>query len=396
MNMKKDNLGSKCLKGLAYCIQIIVCFVIGITGSIFLILDLGENDGFGMIPILFALLLIGNYLTIFIQILVHEGGHFIFGLISGYEFVSFRIFNMILISVSGKYKIKKLSIADTAGQCLMMPPKSDGYHYPYILYNLGGSIANVIISGISLLLLIVLPHIKFISFILLYLFFIGMVIGLMNGIPMNLRGNTNDGRNVVSLGKNKDARRAFWSQLYINGLNARGIRLRDMPNHLFEFSQDMDLNNHMICTWGVLRCMYLSDQNLIDETEKLINFLINRAPGILEAHKNVLLCGLLFHEIMGLGRLEEITTMFTLDLQKYVKASSASISTNRFLYAYELLVKKNEAKAKKHLQTFKKLIKTYPYPQVIEDELELIEKINEKKNEIEQLKSCTGEAQIEY
>lgn len=38
-------------------------------------------------------LLIGMYVAIFIQLIIHEAGHLVFGLVSGYKFSSFRIFS---------------------------------------------------------------------------------------------------------------------------------------------------------------------------------------------------------------------------------------------------------------------------------------------------------------
>ncbi|MFI3201896.1 MAG: hypothetical protein R3Y54_10315 [Eubacteriales bacterium] len=58
----------------------------------------------------------------YIQIIIHEAGHLIFGFISGYRFISFRIGNFMWMQENGKLRVKRLKIVGTGGQCLMAPP----------------------------------------------------------------------------------------------------------------------------------------------------------------------------------------------------------------------------------------------------------------------------------
>ena len=66
------------------------------------------REGFvDLLPALF-LLLVGVYLATFLQILFHEGGHLVFGLLSGYRFSSFRIGSLMWIEQDGKMKFRRL------------------------------------------------------------------------------------------------------------------------------------------------------------------------------------------------------------------------------------------------------------------------------------------------
>ena len=58
------------------------------------------------------------FLAGFLQIIIHEGGHLIMGLIYKFKFVSFRVFQLTLIKYQGKYKLKNFHIQGTGGQCL--------------------------------------------------------------------------------------------------------------------------------------------------------------------------------------------------------------------------------------------------------------------------------------
>ena len=60
-----------------------------------------------------------------LQLILHEAGHYLFGRLTGYTFVSFRIDNYTWIKENGKLVLKRFKIPGTGGQCLMMPPKED-------------------------------------------------------------------------------------------------------------------------------------------------------------------------------------------------------------------------------------------------------------------------------
>jgi hypothetical protein len=337
---------------------------------------MGKGVESGFLP--FILIIILMYLAIFLQIIVHEGGHLIFGKLSGYKFVSFRIGSIMLVFNEGKYKLKRFSLKGTGGQCLMMPPDSDGDDFPYVLYNFGGAIANIVFSLLCLMLYKLMPQVNYFSIFLTICIIIGIAFALMNGIPMYLGGMSNDGRNALFLGKDKEAKRAFWLQLYINGLNANGTRLADINEEFFQLPEKADLNNPLICAIGVYKFSYLHDKRLFDEAKEMGEFMLENAPGTLEIHRNELRCELLFYEIMGLCRKEEIDRLYTKQLRNYIKATSLYVSRKRLMYAYALLVEEDASKAKKELENFERTARTYPYEVEVQGERELIALIDEK------------------
>ena len=56
-------------------------------------LDTRNPDGSSLKEIIpeFLLLMVVLYLALFLQTIIHEGGHLVFGLLTGYRFSSFRI-----------------------------------------------------------------------------------------------------------------------------------------------------------------------------------------------------------------------------------------------------------------------------------------------------------------
>ena len=94
----------------------------------------------------FAVMVIILLLTFFLQIFLHEFGHLLFGLLSGYHFLSFRFFDIMLVKQNQKLVFRKLHIDSTAGQCLMIPPEPKNGEIPATLYNMGGVIMNLVSS----------------------------------------------------------------------------------------------------------------------------------------------------------------------------------------------------------------------------------------------------------
>lgn len=88
--------------------------------------------------------------SLLIIIPVHEFGHLICGLLSGYKFVSFRIFNLTFVNIDGKIRVKHYSVAGTGGQCLLSPPDFPLDKIPTTLYNFGGVLANIILGLVML------------------------------------------------------------------------------------------------------------------------------------------------------------------------------------------------------------------------------------------------------
>jgi hypothetical protein len=376
---KESKLKSKIGK----ILLIILLLAVGIVGGFFggesigrHIVESGNEKSLIPIIVLFLLLL---YLAAFIQIIVHETGHLIFGKLSGYQFVSFRIGSFMFVSDQGKFKVKRFRLKGTGGQCLLMPPKPDNdYRYPFTMYNLGGVLANLTISLLCILISILLPMNYYVNMFFMIMFILGIFFTLMNGIPMRIGGIANDGFNLQSIKNEGEARRAFWLILMTNALISEGNRLRDMPSEWFEFDKSINLNNTMLCSIGVLRCSYLEDLKLFDQARELCEFLVTHSDGILTMQKNELRCELMFYEIIGLCREEEVEKIYSNDLKKYIKITSSYISRRRLLYAYELLVKNDPLKAGKQLEAFEKISKTFPYKSEIESERERLSLIKEK------------------
>ena len=147
-------------------------------------------------------LFIAGVISFILQVIVHEAGHLVFGLLSGYKFISFRVFDFKIIKdENGKLKIRFERLAGTGGQCLMRAPEYVVGKFKYKLYLLGGVIFNVLFSVIFW---IVLP-----SYYTLLFALIGFALAFLNLIPMGF----NDGMTFYHASKDETTRFVLYLQL---------------------------------------------------------------------------------------------------------------------------------------------------------------------------------------
>ena len=303
----------------------------------------------------------------------------IFGLASGYQFSSFRIGSLILLKEEGKLKLRKFSIAGTAGQCLMSPPDLVDGKMPVVLYNLGGCIFNLIMSALFSISAYIRRDepIEFMVYVAIVV--IGVAFALINGIPMQVGPITNDGHNALSLGKNPKAMQAFWLQLKVNNEQAKGKRLKEMPEIWFPIPAEEDLKNGIIVALGVFRASWLMDQLRLEEAAAYIEELLNNETGIIGLHRSLLINERIYCELVVKGNTSEAIYLHNKEHEKFVKSMKTTPSVIRSEYAFALLAEKDEKKAEEFLVLFEKVAKTYPYPREIEGERELIALINENE-----------------
>lgn len=329
--------------------------------------------------LVYIVLILSIYPALFFHLIVHEAGHLIFGLLTGYKFSSFRIASFMWLKENGKLKLKRLSLAGTGGQCLMIPPSMKNGKIPVVLYNLGGSLVNVFFSVLFLLLYILCKDIPFLSSILVVFSIMGFGIAIMNGIPMRMGAVDNDGYNAFALLKNKSAIKAFWVQLKVGEQLSKGVRIKEMPQEWFEIPSDEEMKNSMVASRGVFACNRLMDMEKFEEADKLMEHLLEIDSGIIGLYRNLLVCDRIFVELIRENRRDIIENMLTKEQKNFMKSMKNYPSVLRTEYSLALLFEKNNEKAEKIKNEFKKVEKTYPYPCEIESERELM-KIAEEKN----------------
>lgn len=320
-----------------------------------------------------SLLLIGMYITFFTQIIIHEAGHLVFGLLSGYRYSSFRIGSFIWIKDGKKINFKRLSIAGTGGQCLMSPPDMVDGKIPFVIYNLGGIFMNIVTAFIFLVLYVLCDDMSYLSVFFIMEIIVGFAFALLNGIPIRLGTVDNDGCNTLSLRKSNDAVQSFWVQMKMNEQISKGTRLKDMPKEWFHIPNENGMKNSMIASTAVFAANRLMDLHEFDEAKELMNKLFEMDSAISDLHHSLLVCDRVFCELISENCMEYMDKMLDKKQKAIMKQMKKFPSVIRTEYAYALLIENDVKKSEQFKEQFEKCAATYPYPCDIESERELIQ-----------------------
>lgn len=310
--------------------------------------------------------LIPSLLALGINIALHEAGHLIFGLLSGYSFISYRLGSFMIMRSNGRFRFARLSVAGTGGQCLMLPPERTDGKVPCVLYNLGGVIVNVIFGAIMLILAVGSDWNPFSAMLSIFAF----AMALANGIPLNAGFIANDGMNALMLRKNPAALEAICLQLRVAAAQADGKRLRELPDEWFEMPEDdsIDSNTH-VASKAVLIENRLLDEGRLDEALALAQRLC-RSGGVLDLYKQLLKFDII--SILYLkGRSDEALQILdekpVMKAMKLLKVFPPCLRT-RYIAA-KLGGRGSDVSARLE---FDRICKKYPYKGDIESERELM------------------------
>lgn len=374
MKKEKQSRNKKMLKTI---VPALIGAVVGGLIGFFWVKYLDEN---GISDMEFVLTIVGSVIAIYLQLILHEAGHLIFGLLSGYQFVSFRVGSFTIYKKGGKLHIGNYKLAGTGGQCLMAPPDLIDGKLPYVLFNFGGVIMNILVSVVAFVVVLVFEMDPVLKSILVVFVAMGIFAAATNGIPLHISGIDNDGYNAMSLGKNPAALRAFWLQLKVNEMLTEGTRLKDMPEEWFEKPSDEGMQNNMIAAIEAMRCNRLLDMQCLDEVNQAISDVIQSKNKMVEIQKILLQIDQIFCEILGENKEEVIDKYQEKELQSFMKAMKNFPSVIRTQYAYALFVKEDVKEIALFKKKFEKIMRKHPYEGEIESEWELIRLCEVKKN----------------
>lgn len=326
------------------------------------------------------LLLAGMWVAVFLHILLHEGGHLIFGLLTGYRFSSFRVGSLMLIRTGGKLRLKWYSLVGTGGQCLMEPPEMVDGKLPVVLFNLGGVILDLAGCLLWLGLYLALRG-KPVEMLFLVALILGLLQAITNGLPLQLPMLNNDGRNALSLSKNPQAQWAFWVQLKVAALQTQGIGLKDMPAEWFALPENADLKNPMTVVIEALRTGRLMEEKRFAEAEAAIEKLLTGNTGLSGINRNLLLCDRMYLQWLRDPTLHPEDVFCQPAFQKFLKQMKNSPTALRVWYTHTLLRQRNPKEAEKYRIKLDKISKTYPYAGDVQLERQLMDIARQRSEE---------------
>ena len=333
----------------------------------------GKAAGPGPFLLNLGLFLLSFVAAMLIQIVLHEGGHLVFGLLTGYRFQSFRVGSWMLLRTPDGLRWQKFSLAGTGGQCLMDPPDAEDGAYPWFFYHMGGVLMNLISALFFWWLRLVLPEIPLLTPLLTSLSWVGVGFAVLNGVPLHAGPIDNDGFNAWILWKKPRVRRDFWVQMEVQRRIALGQRLRDMPDPLFEMPDPGDMDNSLTTAVAVLAASRLSDQGRLDEACDAVRYLLEGDFQLAGIHRSLLRCELICREVTHGNRPEVLVRLLDQNQRNFMKAMGDFPTVLRTEFLLALLHDGDPAAADAVRQRFERAARSYPYPQDIESERELMD-----------------------
>ena len=327
---------------------------------------------------------------IFGHSILHEAGHLVFGLLSGYRFSFFRIFSFMLMREDGRFILRRYAIPGTAGQCMMAPPPFRDGKMPVVLYNMGGCIINLLTSLMCFLLAGLAPRAGALEWSLWIWGVISLYAGLSNAIPQRLKVGANDGSNTCSLLQDTEARWAFWLTLEINHRILQGQSLTGMPAEWFAMPEQEQMKNAMIANRAVSYVGRLLEEGRTEEADILMAELIVGDNAIFLANKGLMQMNRLWLELMGQNRPEVVAQLRTNELKKTMKLLRKFPEVIRMEYALAVLVDHDPKKAKKCLDRFARVARKYAYRLTVEQERKAIQMVVDKNLSLHERKNMIG------
>ncbi len=356
-------------------ISVAIGIVIGVWMVSYMLGVYGEMNK-EVILILYSSLAM-SLLSIYLNILFHEAGHLIFGLLTGYSFLSFRIYSLTIIREQGKLRFKRFSVPGTAGQCLMAPPDVPIEELPYCLFNYGGVIINLAVSLLVILPMFLFPQLSLHGKFLLGGFAAGgILLGLSNGLPLVVFGMANDGYNVKAIKQDPAARNSFRLQLELVRRESAGERLKDMPEELFTLPEGAVLTNVMNAYLIYMAYNRNLDRMDLTSAKDSLSLLDSVLPKLPVSYRNITNLGFLFLSILNGDSKEETEQYSTKQSKLLIKSARNEINIRRIAYAYYRLYCKNEKAAEDCRRSILKLAGRYPIQAEAEMNLMLMEYID--------------------
>lgn len=308
----------------------------------------------------------------FIHVIIHETGHLIGGLLSGYRFISFRIFSFTFVKYKDRYKLKIDKIKGTGGQCIMLPPDNIEFSQcPYYLYNIGGILFDMLITIFVLIIALTLCNHPIISDLLLTYVVLGVHLSIINYIPLPKQISSNDGNNIRAIRHNKSLRQSFLQQLIIYHALLDGKDFHEFTKSELEIPKETDISeslNSFFLSVQYMQCLktknFKGAYELLPLLEHEYECMSKRMRLMIDVERLFLL---LIHgaDIRG------VKTHYK-NIKKEMNKNK-SLPVLRTLYAYERMIHKDDKKA---IQLRKRtLIMTHfiPIPQEVQLNIELMD-----------------------
>ena len=361
--MNKENKRSRILMTV---LILLTCLPSGL-----LIGFIGDSSGVDIFPI-YLLFLASMGVALILQTALHEAGHMVFGLLTGFRFLSYRVLSLLVIKEEGRLKLKRFSLPGTLGQCLMGSP-ADRKKRPFFLYNAGGVLFNLIFAIINYLIVFLArsPYLRIFA-AANGMYDLIMLFG--NGIPFDGNGIANDGKNIQEMKHHPASIDTFYNMLDLNEMMTMGGRMKDVPDTMIDL-EETTLHGGAIGAGNLLwKENKLMDEHRFKEAEELLKKIFEQDYPLLDYHQKMLQLDQKYLDCLN-GRFEDITDKKML---QFLEGSRKSVLSIIRYFLVRALYLKDEAEIRRNREALQALQKGYPFQGELQSEMELIGIAEEK------------------
>lgn len=299
-------------------------------------------------------------LSAFLQIVIHETGHMVGGLLTGWKLLYIQLYKYLFAKENGRYHWKR--VRNSAFQCMMYP--EHGNDNP-ILYTVMGCYMNLTAAVISLVAMLILYDIKC-FLVLIWLTLFGIIQFIINFIPSNKR-LCNDGSCCRILQSDITSRRSHNLQLLVARKLQEGHSYKMVTPELICLNSNY-AGNDITAYHAALEYYYHIDRSEYESARKALSK-IDRNADISPKVMNIILLEEVYLELwMCMLDKENISlniSKYEPDMMKYIErhADRRDINALRIKAmwnAYDCFLRNEYRNAQLKIEEAEKEIKNIP------------------------------------
>lgn len=218
--------------------------------------------------------------SLLLHVFLHEIGHILAGLASGYEFIMFRFFNHLWIYTQQGLSKRKEYTPGILGQALMVPPPPNKRNErPVLLYHSGGLLMN----GLTALLFIWLG-LRMNNPLVRYTFYLSAIIALFLLVTNAIPTKGTDGYNIHRHLTRESPRDDTITMLYLYRDMVKGVPFQQLQKNIpVDDLEDFSVP-HTSTFYSLKASAYLEVYDF-DKAHAIHKLLWDKIDVIVQAHK---------------------------------------------------------------------------------------------------------------
>ena len=317
------------------------------------------------------------YLSLASAVIVHEFGHLIFGLLTGYTFAAIGFGHHLFLRRDGRMRRFVYKLPGALGFCAMEVPDMKDGGFPFALYLSGGTFGNAFFALVCIFAFAfgIGNGVLFFPHAFLFPAFVNAYLAIVSILPIKTKFLNTDGKQLFDLLKHKNIRKSFWACEKISAAQYRGVKFEDIPSEWF--NETDDTQSVYAASIRAVRFLARTETDEPKEVCALIEKELSENHALSGRSKALLICMRIYYESIGerdAGTLKKLITQTQIDFMKRMKNVPSVIQTE---YAYALLVEKDVREASRIKARLEKISKKYPFPAEIDTAKKLITRADE-------------------